>query len=116
MIRGLATGELCFRDIGRVLLKEAAVGLLLGASLAVLTPGRAMLLPPRIPLHEALPVGAAMFSVVIVATLVGVLAPMLITRPRLDPAVMAGPLMATLINVSDLTIYLQTARLLLRPG
>jgi magnesium transporter len=111
MIRGLATGELRFQDIGRVLLKEAAVGLLLGASLAVLTLGRAMF-----PLQEALAVGAAMFSVVIVATLVGALAPMLITRLRLDPAVMAGPLMATLIDVSGLTIYFQTARLLLRLG
>lgn len=116
MIRGLATGELRFQDLGRVLLKEAAVGLLLGASLAVLTLGRAMLLPPRIPLQEALAVGAAMFSVIIVATLVGALAPMLITRLRLDPAVMAGPLMATLIDVSGLTIYFQTARLLLRLG
>jgi magnesium transporter len=113
MIRGLATGELRFHDIWRILLKEAAVGLLIGTCLGVLTLGRAMILPPRIPLNEAMAVATAMFFVVIVATLVGTLAPMLIARLRLDPAVMAGPLMATLIDVSGLTIYFQTAKLLL---
>jgi len=52
--------------------------------------------------------------VVIVATLVGALAPLIISRLGLDPTVMAGPLMATLIDVSGLTIYFETAKLLLK--
>jgi magnesium transporter len=55
-----------------------------------------------------------MVFVVIVATLVGALAPLAISRLGLDPTVMAGPLMATLIDVSGLTIYFETAKLLLR--
>ncbi|MBN1834344.1 MAG: magnesium transporter [Spirochaetales bacterium] len=113
MIRGLATGELHFYDAGRIVLKELAVGLMIGLGLGVLTILRAMFLPPAVPLAEALAVGTAMCFVVVVATIVGSLAPLAIARLGLDPAVMAGPLMATLIDVSGLTIYFQTAKLLL---
>jgi magnesium transporter len=114
MIRGLATGELRFQDIWRILAKEILVGLLIGVCLGILTVGRAMLLPPAVALNEALAVGTAMFFVVIVATLLGALAPLVISRLGLDPAVMASPLMATLIDVSGLTIYFETAKVLLR--
>ena len=114
MIRGLATGELRFQDTWRIIGKEILVGMLIGVCLGILTVIRAMLLPPQVYLNEALAVGTAMCFVVIVATLVGALAPLIISRLGLDPAVMAGPLMATLIDVSGLTIYFETAKLLLR--
>jgi magnesium transporter len=114
MIRGLATGELRFQDLWRIIGKEVLVGLIIGISLGILTVLRAILLPPEVTFNEALAVGTAMVFVVIVATLVGALAPLAISRLGLDPTVMAGPLMATLIDVSGLTIYFETAKLLLR--
>ncbi|MBN2552424.1 MAG: magnesium transporter [Spirochaetales bacterium] len=114
MIRGLATGELRFQDVWRIMGKEILVGLLIGVCLGILTVLRAMLLPPEVSFNEALAVGTAMCFVVIVATLVGALAPLIISRLGMDPTVMAGPLMATLIDVSGLTIYFETAKLLLR--
>jgi magnesium transporter len=114
MIRGLATGELRFQDIWRIIGREVLVGILIGVCLGILTVVRAMLLPPAVGLNEALAVGTAMCFVVIVATLVGALAPLIISRLGFDPAVMAGPLMATLIDVSGLTIYFETAKLLLK--
>jgi magnesium transporter len=114
MIRGLATGELRFQDFWRIMGKEVLVGLMIGVCLGILTVGRALLLPPQVTLNQALAVGTAMIFVVIVATLVGALAPLAIARLGLDPTVMAGPLMATLIDVSGLTIYFETAKLLLR--
>ncbi len=113
MIRGLATGELRFNDLGRVVGKEILIGMLIGVCLGLLTILRAMLFPPEVGFHEALAVGTAMCFVVIVASLIGALAPLIISRLGFDPAVMAGPLMATLIDVSGLTIYFETARLLL---
>ncbi len=114
MIRGLATGELRFQDVWRIIGKEVMVGLMIGVCLGILTVLRAMLLPPEVTFNEALAVGTAMCFVVIVATLVGALAPLIISRLGLDPTVMAGPLMATLIDVSGLTIYFETAKLLLK--
>ncbi len=113
MIRGLATGEIHFHDTWRILLKEILVGTLIGTALGLLTMGRAMLLPPVISIDEAAAVGVAMFFVIVVATMVGSLAPIIIARLGHDPAVMAGPLMATIIDVSGLTIYFETARFLL---
>jgi magnesium transporter len=113
MIRGLATGELHFHDVWRILGKEVLVGALIGISLGLLTIGRTMIFPPYISLAEAVAVGVAMCFVVL-ATILGALAPVLIARLGFDPAVMAGPLMATIIDVSGLTIYFETARLLLR--
>jgi len=113
MIRGLATGELHFHDVWRILGKEILVGVMIGIGLGLLTIARTMVFPPFISLPEAVAVGVAMCFVVVVATIVGALAPVLIARLGFDPAVMAGPLMATIIDVSGLTIYFETARLLL---
>ena len=114
MIRGMATGEIHFHDTWRILLKELLIGIFIGLILGLLTLGRALYLPPAVALNEALAVSTAMFFVIIVATLVGSVAPILIAKLGFDPAVIAGPLMATVIDVSGLTIYFETARLLLR--
>ncbi|MFW5744134.1 MAG: magnesium transporter, partial [Spirochaetota bacterium] len=113
MIRGLATGEVHFRDIGRVLVKELAVGVLMGVILGLVILGRGLFLPPGIELLPAVAVGASLIFVVIFSSLVGAFAPLLIHRLGADPTVMAGPLMATIIDVAGLTIYFQIARLIL---
>ena len=113
IIRGLATGELHFHDIGKVFLKEIFVGLAMGISMGVLIIIRSVFLPPFIEFQEALSVGAALSLVILVATLVGAFAPLLLSRLGLDPTVMAAPLMATLIDIAGLTIYFLTAKLLL---
>jgi len=114
MIRGLATGEIHFRDIGRVLAKELAVGILMGLVLGLVILGRGLFLPPGIELLPAIAVGSSLIFVVVFSSLVGALAPLLIHRLGADPTVMAGPLMATIIDVAGLTIYFQIARLILR--
>jgi magnesium transporter len=113
MIRGLATGELHFRDIGRVVLKESLVGLLMGICLGAVIILRGMFLPPGIEILPAIAVGASLVFVVLFSSLIGGLAPLLIHRLGADPTVMAGPLMATVIDVAGLTIYFEVARLIL---
>ncbi len=113
MIRGLAMGEIHFRDIGRVLAKELVVGILMGVVLGLVILGRGLFLPPGIDLLPAIAVGSSLIFVVIFSSLVGALAPLLIHRLGADPTVMAGPLMATIIDVAGLTIYFQIARLIL---
>lgn len=114
MIRGLATGEIRFRDLGHVIMKELAVGLLMGIALGLVILVRGMFLPPGIEFLPAIAVGASLVFVVLFSSLVGALAPLIIHRLGFDPTVMAGPLMATVIDVAGLTIYFQIARLILR--
>jgi magnesium transporter len=110
IIRALATRDLEPGDWWRVLRKEAAVGALLGISLAALLvakvwlDGQAALLPV---------VGISLALVVGVANLAGALFPLLLQRLRLDPALVSNPLVATVTDVSGLLIYLSVARWLL---
>ncbi len=114
MIRGLATGEIRFRDIGEVVGKELLVGALMGVVLGGVLWLRGVFLPPGIGELEALAVGASLIFVVLFSTVIGAVAPLVIHRLGMDPTVMAGPLMATVIDVAGLTIYFQVARLILQ--
>jgi magnesium transporter len=110
MIRGLATGELKFRDLGKVLLKELFVALFIGLATGLVILARSYFLPPGIMFIEAVTVASALTCVVIFATLLGCLVPMIIHRLGFDPTVAAGPLMSTIIDVCGLTIYYEIAR------
>ena len=67
-------------------------------------------------ISEAVTVGIALCFVILFATLVGSCTPLLINRIGLDPTVMAAPLMATLIDITGLTIYFLIAKSLLGLG
>jgi magnesium transporter len=113
MIRGLATGEIEFRHIWHILMRELFVGLLMGVITGTVILARSFFLPPGIFLYEAFVVGISLALVVFIANLIGILAPLLIHRLGFDPTVMSAPLMATVIDVAGLTIYFETAKLLL---
>ncbi len=116
IIRGLATGEIDFGDILRILKKEILVGLIMGIAMGILIIFRAWLLPPFINFNQAIAVGTALSCVVFVATLVGAFFPLIIHKIGMDPAVMAGPLMTTIIDLAGLTIYFLAANVILRLG
>ncbi len=113
MIRGLATGELHFRDIGEVMLKEILVGVIMGLITGGVIILRSYLMPPGIPIFDALIVGVSLTFVVLFSTIIGALAPLVIHRLGFDPTVMSAPLMATVIDVCGLTIYFETAKIFL---
>ena len=113
MIRGLATGHLHFRLIGRAFIKELATGVAIGLGTGVVIFLRSILLPPGVSNLEALAVAVSLATVVLFATLLGCLVPFIIDRFGGDPAVAAGPLMSTLIDVAGLTVYFEVSRLLL---
>ncbi len=110
MIRGLATGEIYPRDAGRVLLKELLVGLLMGVITGCVILLRSYFLPPGIGFYQAVTIGASLGFVVLFSSMVGIIAPLLISRLGFDPTVMSAPLMATVIDVAGLTIYFEIAR------
>ncbi len=113
MIRGLATGGLRFRDTARVLLKELAVGCLIGLVTGLVILLRSRFLPPGIGYYQALTIGASLGLVVLFSAVVGALVPLVLDKIGIDPTVASGPLMATVIDVCGLTIYFETARLIL---
>lgn len=114
MIRGIAMGQIDFGDLGKVMLKELAVGLLLGLILGAVIMLRGVFLPPGIGIYPALVIGVSLVFVVLFSSIIGAFAPLVIHRLGFDPTVMAGPLMATVIDVVGLTIYFRTAGILLQ--
>lgn len=116
MIRGLATDELHFRDIWKVIAKEILVGLIIGLSTGIIIFLRGMFLPPEVSLIEGITVGISLSAVVMFATVLGALVPLFIHRLGFDPTVAAGPLMSTVIDVIGLTIYFKVAMMILGIG
>jgi magnesium transporter len=115
VVRGLATGRLNLKQIWEVVLKELAIGSLLGffygillgfvAHAAVPTQQPALLL--------GVTVGLAVISSMAIAAMVGSLVPMVFARINIDPAVATGPFVTTSIDIVSVLFYFQIATVLL---
>lgn len=113
VIRGLSLQEIRFRDLFRVLGKEFVVSILCGFTLAVCNLVKLLLLD-RVGFPVAAVVCLTLLITVIVSKLVGTLLPMAAKRVGFDPAVMASPLITTVVDVLALLIYFEAAALILR--
>ena len=102
-IRGLALGEIEIKDIFRVLWREVRVALILGLILAVVNFGRIWFLTPD-NRSVALIVSLAMFATVIIAKALGCTLPLLAKAIHVDPALMASPIITTVVDAASLTV------------
>jgi len=114
MIRGLATGEIQFREIGIIMFTELLVGFMMGIITGAVIILRSIILPPGIGIDQGFIIGSSLIFVVLISNMIGTLAPLLIHRMGYDPTVMSGPLMATVIDVAGLSIYFEIARFFLK--
>jgi len=108
--RALAVGELRTSDVALVVLREARVGVLLGAMLAALAFLPTMLF---IDARMAAVVSLTLLAVCTLATLVGSLLPLLARRLGFDPAVMSAPFISTLVDATGLVVYFLIAKAVL---
>jgi magnesium transporter len=112
VIRGLALGEIETKDVLKVVWKELRVGLLVGFALSVVNFLR-LLLISRVDLMIALAVCFSLYCTVVLAKLIGGFLPILARKLKLDPAIMAGPLITTIVDMCSLTIFFNIASKLL---
>ncbi len=108
VIRSLSLGEIRYRDIPRILLKECGTAILCGVTLAVVNFAKLMLID-RVSIMVALVVCLTILVVALLANLVGCLMPMLAKRLGFDPTVMASPLISTILDAVSLIIYFNIA-------
>ncbi len=120
IIRAVALGEVGLRDILRVLFKEIRIALLLGAFLALLALGKVLFLSGSEVLPEGMSlvrvgwvIGIALGIQVVCSNIIGALLPLAALKLKLDPAVLSGPLLTTIVDITGLLIYFGTARMLL---
>ena len=111
IIRGLALGEIHLTDYFKVLFKAVRVALLCGVALAVVNFGRMALLNGDVSenFKMYLVVCAAMLCSVVAAKCIGCSLPMLAKLIHLDPALMAGPMITTIVDALTLIIYFTLA-------
>ncbi len=111
IVRSMALGEVTLRDIAWIIWKEVRVGLALGAIMAVIAFGRAVLLGVGNDISAVVAVAIlaiSLWSATVAATL-----PLVLRRAGIDPAVVSAPLITTLVDGTGLVIYFETARLML---
>jgi magnesium transporter len=114
IIRALAVGDLDLGDGLRALWHELRVGLLLGVGMAVVAYGRALTWGSSGEL--AATVSLAILAIVIWANTLGSLLPLLATKLHIDPTVVSGPVMSTLVDATGLFIYFKVADLIMGLG
>lgn len=107
IIRGLAVDDISTKDILRVMWKEARVAFLVGIFLGVLNGIRVAIQYNNVPL--ACVVGLSIFAVVLAAKELGCILPIVAKKLHLDPAIMAAPLITTLVDSFSITIYFTLA-------
>ena len=109
-IRGLALGEIAPRDALRILWKEFRVSLIVSMVLACLSFSIQKFVFAR-EISEAVVISFAMICTVILSKSIGCTLPLLAKKLKLDPAIMAAPLITTIVDVCSLLILVMFAAL-----
>jgi magnesium transporter len=109
VIRGMAVGEIDLRDVLRVLGKEICVALLCGLVLGGINFVRIYLMYG----HNAalsLTVTLSLLITIVIAKSIGCVLPMAARKLKVDPAIMAAPLITTMVDAASLIVYFCIAR------
>lgn len=109
--RSLATGEVKVGQFLAVFFREGFMGLALGIVLGLVGAIRALVF--HMPMGICGVVGLAVVGVVLNGCVVGSLAPLILKRAKLDPALMSAPFVASLCDVTGIVIYFTLAKLIL---
>ena len=107
IIRGIALGEIQFSDLFRVMFKEFRVSLIVGVALALANGIRILIMYKNAGL--ALVIGLSLVATIVISKLIGCVLPLIAKKLHMDPAIMASPLITTLVDTCSILIYFNIA-------
>ncbi|MDQ3410971.1 MAG: magnesium transporter, partial [Chloroflexota bacterium] len=110
LVRAIGVGEVQLRDVGWVLAKEIAVGLVMGLILGLAGFARVGYSDG---LAIGLIVGVTIAGVTVWSAMVAAILPLILRRINVDPAVVSAPFISTLVDATGLLIYMLVAGLVL---
>ena len=113
MIRGMALGEIKFEDIIKVVWREIRVGLLCGCALGIINFFRVYLFSDGRDALLSITVTVSLIVTVVMAKTVGCVLPLVAKKCRIDPTVMAAPLITSIVDAAALVFYFYIAKLLM---
>ncbi len=111
IIRGLATDELEVKDVFKILWKEVRIAIIVGATLSVINGLRIFAQYKNLQL--ACTVGLSITVTVILSKSIGCLLPLLAKKLKLDPAIMAAPLITTIVDILSVLVYFNIATVIM---
>ena len=103
MVRALGTGDIEPNQWLMTLLKELSVGAGLGLTMGLAAATLGII---RGGMEIALIVCLSMITIIMVANIIGVMMPFILTKMNLDPAVASNPLITSITDATGLSIYL----------
>lgn len=112
IIRGLATDEISTHDLLKVIWKEMRVAILVGTVLAIVNGIRIVIQYQN--LLIAIVVGITLLLIVIAAKLIGGILPIIAKKMKLDPALMASPIITTIVDIFSVTVFFALSTLILK--
>ncbi len=115
VIRSLALGDIEPKDVLKVVRKEFVISLMVGVALAGLNFARLFWLE-GIPMPIVITVTLTLFLTVLLSKAVGAVLPIVAKVVKVDPAVMASPLITTIVDAVALVVYFQLAHIFLKIG
>ncbi|HIS47853.1 MAG TPA: magnesium transporter [Candidatus Scybalocola faecigallinarum] len=107
IIRGLALDEIHFRDIFRVMFKEFRISLIVGIILAAANGLRILIMYHS--LNMAVVIALSLMATIIISKMIGCVLPLFAKKIHLDPAIMAAPLITTLVDTCSVMVYFAIA-------
>ncbi len=112
IIRGLATDEISTKDLLKVIWKEMRVAILVGTVLAVVNGIRIAIQYQNILI--AIVVAITLILIVLAAKLIGGILPIVAKKMKLDPALMASPIITTIVDIFSVTVFFGLSTLILK--
>ncbi|WP_077369425.1 magnesium transporter [Anaerosalibacter sp. Marseille-P3206] len=112
VIRGLALGEIELKDAGKVIWKEFRISTIVGIILAIVNFARIYYFE-KVNFLVAFTVSVTLVVTVVVSKMIGGLLPIIAKKMKIDPAIMAGPLITTIVDALSLTVYFTIASAIL---
>ena len=107
IIRGIALGQIRFRDIFKVMFKEFRIALIVGVILALANGVRIYIMYQNMSI--AVVVALSLIITVIVAKIIGCILPLAASKIGVDPAIMASPLITTIVDTCSILVYFNVA-------
>ncbi|MBF8983393.1 magnesium transporter [Lutibacter sp. B2] len=115
IIRGMALDEIELEDVFKVVFKEFRVSILVGTILSVVNFIRLFYFQ-GVDLNICITVCLTLIVVVIIAKIVGGTLPIIASKFKLDPAIMASPMITTIVDAVSLFVYFSMATYFLGIG
>jgi len=112
LIRGMAMGEVKLKDWWKVVSRELVIGLILGVILGIVLFLRSFFITGNLQINAI--ASFSLVTVIVFSNILGVILPFFGKLLHIDPAIMAGPLITTIVDISGVGIYLLIARSILK--